>query len=57
VFVKKPNNYSSNYVVNHIDNDILNNYYKNLEWCTMKENTKKYFAKKYCKLILKQIKL
>lgn len=26
--------------INHIDNDPSNNYYKNLEWCTHKENTK-----------------
>ena len=25
-------------IINHIDNNGLNNYYKNLEWCTHKEN-------------------
>ena len=34
-FVKNPNNYN---VVNHIDEDKSNNYYKNLEWCTYQYN-------------------
>ena len=34
-FVENPNSYN---IVNHIDGDKLNNYYKNLEWCTYKEN-------------------
>lgn len=34
-FVENPNNYK---VVNHIDMDKHNNYYKNLEWCTQKHN-------------------
>lgn len=30
---------STNNFVNHIDEDILNNHYKNLEWCTLRQNT------------------
>ena len=26
-------------IINHIDEDPTNNYYKNLEWCTLAENT------------------
>ena len=29
-----------NVTVNHIDGDITNNYYKNLEWCSQSENEK-----------------
>ena len=36
VYVPNPNNLP---VVMHLDNDIYNNYYKNLKWCTHKENT------------------
>jgi hypothetical protein len=50
VFIKKPDNYDDTFVVNHIDNNKLNNYYKNLEWCTQKENTTKYFEKKLVQL-------
>ena len=39
VFLNKPYNFTDDFVVNHIDNKQLNNYYKNLEWCTSKENT------------------
>lgn len=34
-FVANPNNYTE---VNHIDEDTLNNYYKNLEWCSHSQN-------------------
>ena len=34
-FVDNPNNYTE---VNHIDEDTLNNYYKNLEWCSHAQN-------------------
>lgn len=35
-FCNNPNNYE---VVNHLDGDIYNNYYKNLEWTTCSGNT------------------
>ena len=31
--------YRDGYVVNHIDSNKLNNYYKNLEWITQRENS------------------
>lgn len=34
-FVPNPNNYD---IINHIDEDKSNNYYKNLEWCTYQYN-------------------
>jgi ribosomal protein L44E len=34
-FIRPP---EENEIINHIDNNGLNNYYKNLEWCTHKEN-------------------
>ena len=43
IFIKKPENFNDNWVVNHIDMNKLNNNCKNLEWCTSAENTKKYF--------------
>lgn len=36
-FVPNPNNYT---VINHKDNDRLNNYATNLEWCTQSYNVK-----------------
>ena len=35
-FVDNPNNFGC---VNHIDENKLNNHYKNLEWCTLSYNT------------------
>lgn len=35
--------YEKNLVVNHIDANIKNNYYKNLEWVTQKENVNKSY--------------
>ena len=35
VFILNPNNYP---VINHIDENKINNYYKNLEWCTVQYN-------------------
>ena len=58
-YLKKPDNFNDNYVVNHIDGNRLNNNFKNLEWCTSAENTQKYFdiirIKKL--IITKKIKL
>lgn len=34
-FIKNPNNYN---IINHIDGNKKNNYYKNLEWCNTKMN-------------------
>ena len=39
-FVPNPDNLP---VVDHIDNNIYNNHYKNLQWCTQKENIHKSY--------------
>ena len=59
IFIKKPDNFNDNYVVNHIDENRLNNNFKNLEWCTSSENTQKYFQLHNIKkpIIKKNIKL
>lgn len=41
-----PNNNQSTNVVNHIDKNKLNNYYKNLEWVTQQKNVEHSIAKK-----------
>ena len=41
-FVENPNGFP---IVNHIDEDKTNNYYKNLEWCDNKYNTRYSLAK------------
>ena len=43
-FIENPNNKD---VVNHIDEDVSNNHYSNLEWCTQKENINKHHAKNH----------
>jgi len=42
-YINKPENFNDTYVVNHIDENKLNNNIHNLEWCTSAENTQKYF--------------
>ena len=57
VFLTKPKNFTDKFVINHIDENRLNNYYKNLEWCTSHENTTKYFTKKILQLDIKTNKI
>ena len=40
-FLKNPNNYLE---INHIDENKLNNCVSNLEWCTHKENVRKFIG-------------
>jgi hypothetical protein len=49
-FLQKPENFTDDLVVNHIDNNRLNNYYQNLEWCTSAENTVKHYTKRILQL-------
>uniref|UniRef100_A0A6C0EHG1 HNH nuclease domain-containing protein n=1 Tax=viral metagenome TaxID=1070528 RepID=A0A6C0EHG1_9ZZZZ len=49
-FLERPENFTDDLVVNHIDNNRLNNYYKNLEWCTSAENTTKHYTKRILQL-------
>lgn len=44
-------------VVNHIDNNRTNNFYKNLEWCNIKYNTREYFKKKIHQVDIKTNKI
>lgn len=37
--------------INHIDGNRTNNYYKNLEWCTHKENMQHAFRTGLCKIV------
>lgn len=39
-FINNPNNYT---IVNHMDGNIANNHFTNLEWCTVAYNTKYSF--------------
>lgn len=56
-YLNKPDNFTDNLVVNHIDENRLNNNYKNLEWCSTADNTKKYFENKNkTKIIIKKPK-
>jgi hypothetical protein len=58
-YLKKTEKFNNDYVVNHIDENRLNNNFKNLEWCTSSENTQKYFQLHNIKkpIIKKNIKL
>lgn len=56
-YLNKPDNFTDNLVVNHIDENRLNNNYKNLECCSSADNTKKYFENKNkTKVIIKKTK-
>jgi len=46
LFCEKPENYNSSFVVNHIDENKSNNYYKNLEWVSTKNNIRHSLCKK-----------
>jgi len=53
-FIDNPNNYK---IVNHIDENKLNNNVKNLEWCTLLQNTIYSCGKKVCKINIKSNKI
>jgi hypothetical protein len=56
-FIKKPDNYDDSLVINHIDENKLNNFLENLEWCSPKDNTRKYFQQKICQIDIKTNKI
>ena len=53
-FIDNPNNYK---IVNHIDENKLNNNVKNLEWCTLLQNTIHSCGKKVSKINIKSNKI
>ena len=51
MFVENKNNYN---IINHIDGNGYNNYYKNLEWCTQKNNVIHAWKNGLCENIRKK---
>jgi len=49
--------YDPKFVVNHIDENKKNNYFKNLQWCTHSENKVHSTGKKVCKIDIKTNKI